>query len=273
MEIVFCGYTTELDDLTWRSDILDVRKRILSIVKKGGLLDSIFDDAHSSGETDFDLLIYKYLDFESKCQKILNELTEDEIQHHLDSIDVEAEFANRYKYLGIDETERIRLCLYMIEKFRIWEEKKVLMSENEGIVRARYKKLTTFLEIIRPKLDKIENDNTRNFLNSAFEEIEAGFSKSENLEYLRKQRDIIQDVQENLTIHLKLVDVMKRIKSQKSGEHTSGFFDVTIEMVSNQREEMIQKIEHIDNEFISHPMSVEFENIGKNLTYLKDQLQ
>ena len=272
MEIVFCGYTTELDDLTWRSDILDVRKRILSIVKKGGLLDSIFDDSQSSGETNFDLLIYKYLDFESKCQKILNELTEDEIQHHLDSIDVEAEFATRYKYLGIDETERIRLCLYVIEKYRIWEEKNVLMSENEGIVRGRYKKLRTFLEIIRPKLDKIENDNIRNFLNSAFEEIEAGFSKSEDLEYLRKQRDIIQDVQENLTIHLKLVDVMKRINRQ-SCEHTSGFFDVTIEMVGNQREEMIQKIEHIDNKFISHPMSVEFENIGKNLTYLTDQLQ
>ena len=270
MEIVLHGHSTEVDDLNWRSNILNVRKRIMSIVKKGGLLDAVINDSNRNGEIDYHHLTRKYLEFESRCKKLLGNLTEAEKKHYLEGIDVEAEFATRYELLGIPKIERVRLSLFVIDNIRRWEEKKILYDEIEEVIHTEeiFEQLLHFLELTHPKLDNIEDADMRNNLNDVLNEIRISFSQSFDKAYLIQQQEIIKEVEEKLIIHMQLIDLMKRISSLNSDASDLEFLRAGVKMVSDQRAYMIEKIEKIENTFISNPIAEEYYAIGEELEHL-----
>jgi hypothetical protein len=274
MEIIVHGHTTEVDDLSWRSDILNVRKRILSIVRRGGLLDTVLDDANRNGEIDYHHLTKKYLDFESICNKLVEDLTEEEKKHHLEGIDIEAEFTARYELLGIPKVERVHLSLYVIDNIRRWEEKKILFDETKGAIKSEevFERLLNYLELTHPKLKNIDDEQTRNNLMCIYEEIQLSFSQSLDEKYLNTQQKLIKEIVEKLNIHLQLVDLMKKIALLQTNESTSLFLRAGLEMIEEQRESMIENIEKIDNSFIYSPIHSEFDALGEDLEYLMQKL-
>lgn len=274
MEIVLYGHATEVDDLGWRSNTLDVRKRISSIVKKGGLLDAVIDDVSRGGEIDYHVLTRKYLDFEFRCQKILEDLSEEEKNLHLEDLDIEAEFEARYEMLGIPMIERIRLGLFVIDKIRKLEEKKIILDEFEGTAATveRFEMLLNYLQLFHPKLNNIENADTRNNLIEVYNEIESSFSQSSDIEYLKSQHKIIKEVQENLILHFKLIDLMKHMAHKNSEASISEFLQSGIDIAKAQREDFTENIEKIENDYIYNPLIEEFDALGDDLEYLTQGL-
>lgn len=271
MEVILYGHSINVNEPTWESDTHNIRKRVNSIVKKGGILDTIICESNRAGDQDYFRLTQMYLDFELKCQKLVKNLTEEEKVQVLQNIDIDAEFASRYELLGIQNDERVDISLYVIERNLTREEKNILLGENvsQSDPESRFSQLNVYLELIYPKLQHIDNKGTRERLTEEYRNLEKKLSKSSNMEYLASQQKIIRDINAKMVIHYELVALIKKIIFQDDNIDALEFLRTSVLMMQSQRKDMIQKIEKIENEYINSSICGDYYSLGEDLEQIE----